>query len=165
MVAVDRVVGGSIGNICVTLYEWGSTQGAGPRRRTFSSRDPGKSRIHSHRLGRKISLLAVEERQLATRRRSTRPNLRPIQYENYPLPSEKGVKKKTKTGHPIYKDLPQPLHQFSTLPNVKGQDMESDPRFLGSGDFVTGVLQEAEARLKWQFRSREKSRIIDQVIK
>jgi hypothetical protein len=43
--------------------------------------------------------------------------------------------------------------------------MESDPRFLGSGDFVTGVLQEAEARLKWQFRSREKSRIIDQVIK
>lgn len=65
----------------------------------------------------------------------------------------------------VYKDLPQPLHQFSTLPNVKGQDMESDPRFLGSGDFVRGVLQEAEARLKWQFRSREKSRIIDQVIK
>jgi hypothetical protein len=31
--------------------------------------------------------------------------------------------------------------------------MESDPRFLGSGDFVTGVLQEAEARLKWQFWS------------
>ncbi|MGB9699873.1 MAG: transposase [Thermodesulfobacteriota bacterium] len=47
----------------------------------------------------------------------------------------------------------------------KGEYIAHDPRILGSGQFVTDILKEADKNLKRQMRSGERKNLIEQVIK
>lgn len=47
----------------------------------------------------------------------------------------------------------------------KGENIAHDSRILGSGEFVTNILKEAEKNLKRQIRGAERRSFIDQVIK
>jgi len=47
----------------------------------------------------------------------------------------------------------------------KGEKVEYDPRILGSGDFVTEILREADKQIKRQLRVGERKSSIDRVLK
>ncbi|HSR11412.1 MAG TPA: transposase [Thermodesulfobacteriota bacterium] len=48
---------------------------------------------------------------------------------------------------------------------VKREPMEHDTRILGSGDFVTEVMKEAEKKVSRYFRTRERDKLIDATVK
>jgi len=47
----------------------------------------------------------------------------------------------------------------------KGEKVEYDPRILGSGDFVTEILREADKHIKRQLRVGERNSSIDRILK